>query len=167
MSSVTMVLTAQSYKCAQDKVKSVSDELRQISLKLHENPETAWKERIAHDTLVDYLRDVKDVKIQEFDKYPTAFKATYSNGEGRTFALCSEYDALPQIGHGCGHNLIAVCGLGAFLAIKEAMEKGHVKGTLVLMGTPAEEGDVGKVRLMEAGACESPYTGSADGSRQN
>lgn len=160
-------LTEQSYQCAQEKVKAVSDDLREISLKLHDNPETAWKEHTAHDTLASYLKNIKDVEIEEFDKYPTAFKATYSNGAGRTFALCSEYDALPQIGHGCGHNLIAVCGLGAFLAIKEAMDKGHVTGTVVLAGTPAEEGDVGKVRLMEAGACESNSCKPADLSRSD
>lgn len=159
------VLTRQSYKCAQQKVDSVSDDLRKISLKVHENPELAWKEHTAHDALVDYLKGVSGVKVEEFEKYPTAFKATYSNGNGRTFALCSEYDALPEIGHGCGHNLIAVCGLGAFLAIKEAMDKGHVNGNLVLMGTPAEEGDAGKVRLMDIGACEWQDWGSADVSR--
>ena len=59
-------------------------------------------------------------------------------------AICAEYDALPGIGHACGHNLIAEAGLAAFLGAKAALEKSELPGTLVLLGTPAEEGGGGQ-----------------------
>jgi metal-dependent amidase/aminoacylase/carboxypeptidase family protein len=67
----------------------------------------------------------------------TAFKASFSNGAGRTFAFNSEYDALPGVGHACGHNLIAVAGLAAALGVRAAMQARDVKGSVVLIGTPA------------------------------
>lgn len=89
---------------------------------------------------------------------PTAWRAEYTYGEPtRTFGLNSEMDALPDIGHACGHNLIAIAGLGAFLALRDVMQKHKINGKIVLIGTPAEEGDAGKVKLLEAGACESPH----------
>lgn len=83
----------------------------------------------------------------------TAFRASYSNGDGRTFAFNSEYDALPGVGHACGHNLIAVSGVAALLGLRAAMKKFDIKGNIVLLGTPAEEGGVGKGILLERGAC--------------
>ena len=81
----------------------------------------------------------------------TAFRGTFDGGlgHGPTVALLAEYDALPDIGHGCGHNLIAISNLGAGLGAKAAM--GSFAGRLVVLGTPAEEGGGGKIRLLEAG----------------
>jgi amidohydrolase len=81
----------------------------------------------------------------------TAFRAVMpgGNGDGPTVALLAEYDALPGIGHGCGHNLIAMSNLGAGLGAKAAMRS--LPGRLIVLGTPAEEGGGGKIRLLEAG----------------
>jgi len=67
-------------------------------------------------------------------------------------ALLAEYDALPDIGHGCGHNLIAISNLGAGLGAKAAMES--LGGRLIVLGTPAEEGGGGKIRMLDAGVFE-------------
>jgi amidohydrolase len=79
----------------------------------------------------------------------TAFVAETKAGGGPTIAICAEYDALPGIGHGCGHNLIAASGVGAYLGV--AAVASELRGTVRLIGTPAEEGGAGKVRLRAAG----------------
>lgn len=108
----------------------------------------------AHAKLCEYLAG-KGFEVEQIPAVPTAFKVSYTRGNGgRTFGLNSEYDALPEIGHACGHNLIAICGVGALLAMKEAMDKHDIDGTVVLIGTPAEEGAGGKVDLLNAGAYE-------------
>ena len=70
----------------------------------------------------------------------------------RTIGICCEYDALPGIGHACGHNLIAMAGIGGFLGAKEALQQGLVSGRAVLIGAPAEEAGGGKIDLIQAGA---------------
>jgi metal-dependent amidase/aminoacylase/carboxypeptidase family protein len=64
----------------------------------------------------------------------------------------SELDALPGVGHACGHNLIAISGVAASLAVAEALVKHNVAGRVILLGTPAEEGGGGKLDLLNAGA---------------
>ncbi|KAF8763986.1 Peptidase M20 domain-containing protein 2 [Argiope bruennichi] len=89
--------------------------------------------------------------------YANAFRAEFcpKKVSGPTVAILLEYDALPEIGHACGHNLIAEAGLAAAIAVKAAMEEdADLKGKLVVMGTPAEEGGGGKIRLLELGAFE-------------
>lgn len=72
-------------------------------------------------------------------------------GDGPTVAVLCEMDALPGIGHGCGHNLIAESGIAAGLGIKEALERTSLQGKLVVMGTPAEEVGGGKIDMINAG----------------
>lgn len=86
----------------------------------------------------------------------TTLRATTGNGRGRTIAILAEYDALPGIGHACGHNLIAAAAVGAFLALHDLHEQDPdaVPGTVVLLGTPAEEGHSGKEVMARAGAFE-------------
>ncbi|CAI2175211.1 20741_t:CDS:10 [Funneliformis geosporum] len=129
-----------------------SSELRTISLKIHENPELAYKEKFAHGLLVKYLQD------QGFNVTPsaygleTAFVAEFQSiaGRGRVVSFNSEYDALPKIGHACGHNLIAISGVAAAIALKTVFEKYQIPGTVKLFGTPAEGN--GKIDLVNAGA---------------
>ena len=103
---------------------------------------------------------------------PTAWVATFARGGGgRTVGVNSEMDALPGIGHACGHNLIAIAGVAVACAIRAALERFDVPGTVVLLGTPgeclrvrrgglltagraAEEGGYGKVQLLNKGAYE-------------
>nr|WP_281536118.1 amidohydrolase [Cryobacterium breve] len=81
---------------------------------------------------------------------PTAFEAETGSGSGPTLVILAEYDALPGIGHGCGHNIIAAAAVGAFLALATVGEE--LPGRILLLGTPAEEGGNGKEILARAGA---------------
>ncbi|GES84832.1 putative amidohydrolase [Rhizophagus clarus] len=131
-----------------------SEELRSISLQIHDNPELGEEEEFAHNLLVTFLED------QGFDVTPsaygikTAFVAEFSSkgGKGRVVSFNSEYDALPEIGHACGHNLIAISGVAGALALKAVFEKHEIPGKVKLFGTPAEETTGGKIELVKAGA---------------
>lgn len=82
----------------------------------------------------------------------TSFSCSFGNG-GRIVAFNAEYDALPGIGHACGHNLIAAGSIAAFLGLVSILKsEPSLKGTALLLGTPAEEGGGGKLKLMAAGA---------------
>ena len=85
----------------------------------------------------------------------TAWRAEFEHGTGgRVLGVNSEMDALPSIGHGCGHNLIAMSGAAVAVALKAALERHAIPGTIVLLGTPAEETRGGKTILLERGAYE-------------
>ncbi|KAI9304147.1 hypothetical protein BJ944DRAFT_164137 [Cunninghamella echinulata] len=136
-------------KIVKSTLDKVNTELRAISLDLFENPEIGMKEKHAHDLLTDYL-EKKGFKITRHAYgMETAFVAEYSKGKGRSIGICSEYDGLPGLGQGCGHNLIAISGIAAALGIKAALEHGKVSGKVVLFGTPAEEISVGKIEMVE------------------
>lgn len=81
----------------------------------------------------------------------TAFEAEFGLG-GRVLTFNAEYDALPDLGHACGHNLIATSSLGAFLAVVDALKRSSKPGRVRILGTPAEESIGGKIKLIEAGA---------------
>ena len=76
--------------------------------------------------------------------------AEFGSG-GRVIAFNAEYDALPDIGHACGHNLIATMSIGAFIALAETLKRYKIQGRVRLLGTPAEEGGGGKLKLIEPG----------------
>ena len=132
-------------------VESLADELFAVSDFLLENPEIAYQEFKARD----YLSRMLEQKGFEVEKgvgnVETSFMARPADCKPSrpAVAILAEYDALPKIGHGCGHNLIAAAGLGAVVALGRIL--GDEAGGLVLVGTPAEEGGGGKVRLAEAG----------------
>lgn len=85
----------------------------------------------------------------------TAWQAAFTHGVGgRTVGINSEMDALPGIGHACGHNLIGISGVAVACAIKAALKKHDISGKIILLGTPAEEGGRGKVKLLDCGAYE-------------
>src|SRR5207245_10569009 len=83
----------------------------------------------------------------------TAFRATIETGDGPTIAIMCEYDALPSIGHACGHNAIATAGAGAGAGLAAVRDK-LPKGRIHVVGTPAEEGGGGKVKLIQGGGCK-------------
>lgn len=83
----------------------------------------------------------------------TAFEVISGNG-GRTVNFNAEYDALPGMGHACGHNLIATAGVTGFIALAYALKKFGIDGRVQLLGTPAEEDGGGKIDLLNAGAYE-------------
>ncbi|KAF4984358.1 hypothetical protein FDECE_17107 [Fusarium decemcellulare] len=122
---------------------------------LHTNPETAYKEVLAHATLTSYLEQHGfSVKKQTYG-LDTSFEAEIGQG-GRLVIFCAEYDALPDIGHACGHNLIATSSVAAFLGAARALVELKTPGRLRILGTPAEEGGGGKSRLIDAGAFNPP-----------
>lgn len=126
-----------------------TDMLLEVSREIHSHPELGFEERFAHDLLTGICeREGLEVERGAYD-LPTAFAAR-AGGPGPTVAVMCEYDALPGIGHGCGHNVIAAAGLGAGLAAAAlAPEAG---GSVLVLGTPAEEGGGGKVAMADRGA---------------
>jgi len=128
-------------------------EIKKISTFIHNNPEIAFEEKKACKLQVDFLKGNGFEVETPFKELPTAYKAETGKGTP-VFCIMSEYDALQEIGHACGHNLIAASALAAGIAMKKAMEKDKIPGKLIVMGTPAEEGRGGKVSLLEKGAFE-------------
>ncbi|SAM09593.1 hypothetical protein [Absidia glauca] len=127
----------------------VDGELRTISVDLHEHMEVGMKEKHAHDLLTGWLEKKGFTVTRHAYGMDTAFTAEYTRGQGRRVGICSEYDGLPGLGQGCGHNLIAISGLAAAIGIKAALEQGEVSGKVVLFGTPAEELSIGKIELVK------------------
>jgi amidohydrolase len=116
-----------------------------------EHPELNFEERHAHDLLTSILENEGLEVERSAYGVDTAFVAR-AGSEGPTIAVLCEYDALPEIGHACGHNVIGTAGLGAGLAAAAVADA--VGGRVVILGTPAEEGGGGKVFLAERGALE-------------
>ncbi|KAG8951841.1 hypothetical protein FRC04_005533 [Tulasnella sp. 424] len=139
-------------KSIEEEIESLSDELRELSLKIHDHPELGYQEKYAHDTLTAFMRDHGFDVTPHYLGLETAWRAAFEVGKGgRTVGFQSEMDALPGIGHACGHNLIAIIGVGCAIAVARAMKKHDIAANVVLLGTPAEEGGQGKVKLIDAG----------------
>ncbi len=130
-------------------VERVADDLVTLSHDIHAHPELAYAEHESVRLLARVLeRHGHDVEVGAFG-VETALRA--SAGSGRpTVAVLAEYDALPEIGHACGHNVIAATALGAFLGL--AAVAGDLGGSVLLYGCPAEEGGGGKELMARAGA---------------
>ena len=132
-------------------IDGADSELHKINKALHKNPELGYEEHFAHQTITSYLSSLGfNVKKHAYG-FDTSFEAEYGSG-GRLVIICAEYDALPGIGHSCGHNLIATSSIATFIAAAEAMKKRNIEGRLRILGTPAEEGGGGKAKLIDAGA---------------
>ncbi|MEO6398515.1 MAG: M20 family metallopeptidase [Tepidiformaceae bacterium] len=134
---------------AEGAIDAASSDLRAISLSIHATPELNYQEHHAHALLTSYLEGQGFAVERGAYKLPTAFKATCGTGSP-TIAVFCEYDALPGIGHACGHNLIAISGLATGIALNAALGEGN--GTVLVLGSPAEEGGGGKIQMMERGA---------------
>jgi len=124
-------------------------QLRDLSLKIHTNPELGFKEVKASALLTKYLEENGFAIERGICELPTAFQGRYGKGKP-AIAILAEYDALPQLGHACGHNLIAGAAVGAAVASKSAIDK--CGGSVLVIGTPAEEFYGGKVVMAERGA---------------
>jgi amidohydrolase len=133
--------------CAE--VDRLADQLLHASHEIHAHPELNFEEHFAHDLLVDQLRSAGLQPTPHAYGVDTAFEAAVGESGFNVAVLC-EYDALPGIGHACGHNVIATAGLGAGLAAATVAEQAG--GTLRIMGTPAEEGGGGKIQMARRGA---------------
>ncbi len=134
------------------KLDSRQRELIDISLEIHRNPELCFKEFKASRLLVDYLRNNGfNVEYPAYD-LETAFKATVGDS-GPKIAVMAEYDAIPEVGHACGHNIIGTSAIGAGIALGSIIKE--VGGTVVVFGTPAEEGGNGKELMTKRKAFEN------------
>src|SRR6266516_7990871 len=134
-------------------VDRLADELEALSKQIHANPELGYQEVKACAWLSEFLGKQGFKVEQGVGGVDTAFRATIETGEGPTVAILCEYDALPGIGHACGHNVIATSGVGAGAALA-AVGTLPFAGRIQVIGTPAEEGGAGKVKLMDAGVFE-------------
>ncbi|EME48515.1 hypothetical protein DOTSEDRAFT_67527 [Dothistroma septosporum NZE10] len=158
MEDFVMVETLDNYdpylKTISKHVDALGDDLRKVSLEIHDHPELQYKEFHAHDILTKYLATQPGWEVTSSAyEIETAFVAVFDSGTtGPTISFNAEYDALKGIGHACGHNLIAIASVGAALAAAKTVAESHLSGKIMLFGTPAEEGGGGKIRLLDAGA---------------
>ena len=135
-----------------ERVEEIAPDLLAASHDIHAHPELGFEEHHAHAVLTDLLeRAGLQVTRGAYD-VPTAFEAVAGSTGPRIAVLC-EYDALPVIGHACGHNVIGTAGVGAGIAAAALAEE--LGGTVVVLGTPAEEGGGGKIVLAERGALDA------------
>ncbi len=137
-----------------DEVERRADLLLEISQQIHARPELGFEEHFAHDLLASALESEGLTTTRGAFGLDTALAAEAGDpGAGRrTVAVLCEYDALPGLGHACGHNVIAAAGLGAGLAA--ASVAGELGGRVLVLGCPAEEGGGGKILMARAGAFE-------------
>ena len=120
-----------------------------LSLRIHATPELNFEEHQAAAWLSAYLEGVGFELERGAYGLPTAFAARLGTGRPQVAILC-EYDALPDIGHACGHNIIAAAGAGAAAALVDVIAE--TGGSVVVLGTPAEEGGGGKILMARQGA---------------
>ena len=134
-----------------DAIDSARDELAELALDIHAHPELNYQEFYSSALLTGTLEQHGFAVERGIGGVETAFRASLSGGagDGPTVAILAEYDALPEIGHGCGHNLIAMAAVGAGLGLQANIRS--LPGRVVVLGTPAEEGGGGKIRLLDAG----------------
>jgi amidohydrolase len=125
-------------------------ELWEVLEYIHTHPETCFAEYQASGLLVDKLRQYRFEAQAGVAGLETAFTATYAAAKpGPNIGIFAEYDALPEIGHGCGHNIMATVALGAGIAVSKLIEE--TGGKVTVCGTPAEEGGGGKVIMLDRG----------------
>lgn len=137
-----------------DQVDRLAPQLVEASHQIHANPELNFEEHFAHDTLTNLLERNGVAPVRSAWGLATAFDAA-AGTEGPVVAVLCEYDALPGVGHACGHNIIGTAGVGAGLAAAAVAEQAG--GRLRILGTPAEEGGGGKVLMARAGAFEGVH----------
>ncbi len=133
-----------------EKISAISPELRRITKEMYENPELGHEEVFASKIICEVLVSNGFSVEKPFCSMETAFKAVYSSSKaGPVIAYLAEYDALPEIGHGCGHNILGATSVGAAIVLKDIVDT--LGGTVILYGTPAEETDGGKVAMAKSG----------------
>lgn len=134
---------------AREAIASIADDLIRISREIHAHPELAFQEHHAVAQLIPFLESHGFRVERGVYGMETAFRGEWGHGSP-TIAICAEYDALPEIGHACGHNLIATAGVGAAVGLIRALEPSDAR--VVILGTPAEEGSGGKCYMIQRGA---------------
>ncbi|MDP9359584.1 MAG: M20 family metallopeptidase [Chloroflexota bacterium] len=131
-------------------IEAERDDLIALSRFIHAHPEIAMQETASSAACAAFLERRGFAVERNVAGLPTAFRASVAgSGERPTIAYLAEYDALPGLGHGCGHNLIAIAGIGAGIGLRAALNS--VPGTVTVFGTPAEEAIGGKAIMSDAG----------------
>jgi amidohydrolase len=127
---------------------AAAERMLALSHDLHAHPEIAWEEVRSCARVADDLADAGFSVESNYTGMPTAFAARCGSGPLH-LALCAEYDALPGLGHACGHNIIAAISTGAAAALAPHVDDLGI--TLTVFGTPAEEGGGGKIEMLDRG----------------
>jgi len=133
-----------------DAIEENRQAIIEVAESIRLNPEIAYQERAASALVSSKIAELGYEVEREAGGLETAFRASlHGRGDGPTVAVLAEYDALPGIGHGCGHNLIAGSGYAAAIGLQAVM--GEINGMFEVIGTPAEEAGGGKIQLADAG----------------
>jgi amidohydrolase len=146
---VTDMEVARAKEAAQAAFERIGPELVELSHRIHAHPEIKWEEERAAAWLGEALTGYGFSVEGGICDLPTAFQARFGSGPLHV-VVCAEYDALPAIGHACGHNVIAATAVGTGVALAEVAD--DLGLTVRVMGTPAEEGGGGKILLLRGGA---------------
>lgn len=133
-----------------DRLAQADADLVQLSNELHADPELGWQEHRSSARVAGVLREHGFAVEHPYLGLETAFRAVYGTGGRFTVGFLAEYDALPGLGHACGHNLIAAMSVGGAIALAEIANELEI--TVEVIGTPAEEGYGGKIELIDRGA---------------
>lgn len=137
-----------------EELKAIEADLFKMSDHLYENPEISEQEYESMKLLVDYLKTHGFETETGIVDTPTAFKAEFKSGKpGPTVAFLAEYDALPGVGHGCGHNIIGTTSVGAGIILSKVINE--IGGNVIVLGTPAEETNGAKVTMSERGVFDN------------
>jgi amidohydrolase len=153
---------------ARSRIAASADQLLELSHRIHAQPETAWQEHLAAGWLADALDRLGYAVTRGACELPTAFAASIGTG-GLHIGICAEYDALPGLGHACGHNIIAAAAIGAATGLAGVADELGL--TVTVLGTPAEEGGGGKILMLDRGAFDGLHAammihpGPADAAR--
>ena len=133
-----------------DEIQSISSELLELSHDIHEHPELGFEEYHAIAAIRAELEKHGFEITDNFCGLPTSIKATINGkGKGPHIAFLAEYDALPGVGHGCGHNVIATCAVGAAIGLSKVMS--NFCGKVSMIATPGEENGAGKAIMCDNG----------------
>jgi metal-dependent amidase/aminoacylase/carboxypeptidase family protein len=139
---------------ARTTINDAREQLVALSHRIHAHPELKFEEEQSSAWTAGALSDAGLPVESAICDLPTAFSARVGDGPLHV-AICAEYDALPIIGHACGHNIIASCAVGAALALAPLVDDLGI--TLSVIGTPAEEGGGGKILMLERGAFDGVH----------
>ena len=144
------------YEAIEEVTPHLTPTILNISHDIHAHPELRFQEHHAVSLLTNLLKEHQfSVTMPPVEKLDTAFTATFGDGQSR-IAFVAEYDALPEIGHACGHNIIAAMSVGAALIAQRVIQQQGLSGTIAVIGSPAEEGGGGKIFQLEEGIF-APY----------
>ena len=146
---MTAVATAEAKDRAQRTIAAVGERLIELSRQIHDHPELGFEEERASAWCAEALAEAGFAVETGVCELPTAFSASAGTGP-LNIAICAEYDALPEVGHACGHNVIASAAIGAGLGLAALADDLGI--TVRVLGTPAEEGGGGKILMLEGGA---------------